>query len=105
LATINKLGCELVGSKIYNDHHYYTDDCLSEIREQASRLNADLMLTTQKDWLSGLALRRPSNAISGQQIVPMAYLAIEIKFIAGEQRITQLIENALAGRISKRIPV
>ena len=105
LATISKLGCELVDSKIYNDHHYYTDDCLSEMHEQASRLNADLMLTTQKDWLSGLALRQPGNAFTGQKHVPMAYLAIEIKFIAGEEKITQLIENELAGRISNRTPV
>jgi len=32
LNTIKQLGANLVGSKFYNDHHHYTNDCLADLR-------------------------------------------------------------------------
>ena len=93
LNTAKGLGAEPVGSKVYNDHHHYTNNDISDIYEEARYLNADLVLTTQKDWtkinLPGLA----------EKDIPFAYLAIELKFPAGEDKLKQLIENALAGKI------
>ncbi|MBA7701644.1 Tetraacyldisaccharide 4'-kinase [subsurface metagenome] len=108
LNTIRGLGCRrqrtyvpirhnLVGSKIYNDHYHYTDDCLADIYEQAGRLGADLILTTQKDWTKIIADCQSS--IANCQDILWAYLAIELKFIAGEDKLKQLIESALAGKI------
>jgi tetraacyldisaccharide 4'-kinase len=93
LNTIKALGSELAGSKVYNDHHQYTDDCLADIYRQATRLKADLILTTQKDWT------KITRLAPAKKDVPLAYLAIEIKFLAGEDKLTGLIENALAGKI------
>jgi tetraacyldisaccharide 4'-kinase len=94
LGTVKRLGCDLVGSKIYDDHHHYTDNDIADIYEEAGRSKADLILTTQKDWFS------TQYAISNTQYeIPFAYLAIELKFIAGEDKITKLIEDALAGKI------
>jgi tetraacyldisaccharide 4'-kinase len=95
LNTVNGLGAELVGSKVFDDHYHYTDECLVDIYEQARRLNADLILTTQKDWVSF----SPSAMPNASEDVNFAYLAIELRFISGEDKITQLIKNALAGRI------
>ncbi len=93
LNTVKGLGAKLVGSKIYDDHHQYTNNDISDIYERAGHLNAVLILTTQKDWtkiaLSGLAERD----------IPLAYLAIELKFLAGEDKLKRLIESALAGKI------
>jgi len=94
-ATITGLGAHLVGSKIYNDHYHYTDDCLADIYEEARELGADLILTTQKDWTK--------TALSGsvkKDILP-AYLAIELKFISREDKLKRLIEDVLASKISK----
>jgi tetraacyldisaccharide 4'-kinase len=95
LETIRGLGCKIVGSKVFNDHYHYTADCLAGISEQAERLKADLVLTTQKDWFSS-PLSTTAKARGDENF---AYLAIELKFISGEEKITQLIEDALAGKI------
>jgi len=96
LNTIKTIGCELVGSKVYNDHHHYTDDCLADIYEQAECLKADLILTTQKDWtkIKRLALLKKD--------IPLGYIGIEIKFLAGEEKLRGLIEKTLAGKIPQK---
>jgi len=102
LNTIKNIGANLVGSKIYNDHYHYTDDCLADIYEQARHLKADLILSTQKDWFSSPAFTGASPVIPAQAGIPFAYLAIELRFISGEDKITQLIENALRGKIPRK---
>ena len=97
LETVRRLGAELVGSKIYNDHYHYTDNDIADIHKQAKNLEADLILTTQKDWFSTQYAIR-----STQYEIPFAYLAIELIFTAGEDKITQLIEKTLAGKIVSR---
>jgi len=94
--TVEGLGSELVGSKIYNDHHHYCDNDKTEILEQAAQLGADLILTTQKDRTKIGPETVPKKNI------PLAYLAIELKFTAGEDKLKQLIEETLAGKIPAR---
>jgi tetraacyldisaccharide 4'-kinase len=95
LETIKGLGVKIVGSKVFNDHYHYTDDCLAGICEQAKHLKADLILTTQKDWFSSPL----STTGDANDYVNFAYLAVELKFISGEDKITRLIEKTLAGKI------
>jgi len=99
LNTIKNIGANLVGSKIYNDHYHYTDSDIARILEEARHLKADLILSTQKDWFSSPAFAEASSVIPAQAGIPFAYLAIELRFISGEDKITQLIEDALAGKI------
>jgi len=94
LSTIKATGAELVGSKIYDDHYHYTPNDFSEIYDQAEVLKADLILTTQKDWSSTQYAIRNT-----QYEIPFAYLKIELKFTSGEDKLTALIENTLAGKI------
>jgi tetraacyldisaccharide 4'-kinase len=94
LSTVAALGSELVGSKVYGDHHNYTDSCLTDICQQAERAGADRVLTTQKDWTK---IR-----CNFESTVPFAYLEIEIEFLAGQDKLTALIQNTLAGRISTK---
>ena len=100
LGTLRSLECELVGSKVYNDHYHYTEDCLSDIHDQAEQLVADLILTTQKDWTKLISDFR-SQISDSKSPVPFAYLSIEIKILTGRDRLTALIENALQGKISQ----
>ena len=101
LNTIRKLGLNLAGSKIYDDHYHYTDNDISEIYLQAEQKGADFVISTQKDWTSACALfdahRRKKDV--QHRIIP-AYLEIKLKFLTAEDKITQLIENALAGKIT-----
>ena len=93
LGTLEALGCRLAGSEVYDDHYQYTEGSLADIYGRAGRLGADLILTTQKDWtkIAGLA--------AGRKGIPLGYLCIEIKFLAGQDQLTSLIEKTLAGKI------
>jgi tetraacyldisaccharide 4'-kinase len=95
LTTIKTTEAELIGSKIFNDHHQYTETCIADIFEQAELLKADLILTTQKD----------QNKITRQALsktdIPLAYIGIEIQFLSGEEKLWRLIEKTLAGKMPK----
>jgi len=93
--TIKSLGMSLVESRIYNDHHNYSAEDIADIYEEARYLEVDLILTTQKDWTKTSLL-----AEIGSEI-PFAWLQIELSFISGEEKITELIEKALACKISE----
>ncbi len=101
LHTIKDLGIELAGSKIYDDHYHYTNACLADISKQAEELGADLILTTQKDWMKVTSKLELQNSESKSH-PPFAYLAIEIKFLAGEDKLTALIKDTLAGKIPQK---
>ena len=104
LDTIRALGSEPAGSKIYNDHHHYTDNDIADIREQAEYSKADLILTTQKDW-SRLPISDFQILIENRKLktdILFAYLAIEIRFLAGEDKLRGLIKDTLAGKIPKK---
>jgi tetraacyldisaccharide 4'-kinase len=94
LNTLTKIGAQLVGSKAYNDHHIYTDENIKDIYEQALYLGAQLVLTTQKDWTKISPMNLPTAEI------PFAYLAMEIKFTDGQDKLKQLIDTTLTGKIS-----
>jgi len=94
--TIKQLGVDLLGSKVYNDHHHYTDSCLAGIYEQATYLKADLILTTQKDCT------KITRLAPVQKDIPLAYIGIEIKFLAGEDKLRGLIEKTLEGKIPEK---
>jgi tetraacyldisaccharide 4'-kinase len=95
LSTIKNTGANLVGSKIYDDHYHYTVSDIDDIHNQATRLRADLILSTQKDHTHYAALNKHYE-------IPFAYLAVEIKFTAGEEKLKQLIKDALEGKIHKK---
>ena len=93
LRTVKTLGAEIVGSKIFNDHYHYSEACIADIFEQAEKLKADLILTTQKDQ------NKINRAASPKTEIPLAYIAIEIKFLSGEDKLRGLIEKTLAGKM------
>ncbi|GAJ08078.1 unnamed protein product, partial [marine sediment metagenome] len=98
LDTLKRLGTNLLGSIIYNDHHRYSENDITDIYEQAVYLNADLILSTQKDWTK--IIGNPKLNIADYQDIPFAYLLIKLKFLSGEDKLKQLIEDALAGKIT-----
>ena len=94
------MGADPVGSIIYNDHHRYSENDITDIYEQAVYLNADLILSTQKDWTK--IIGNPKLNIADYQDIPFAYLLIKLKFLDGQDKLKQLIEDALAGKITKK---
>jgi tetraacyldisaccharide 4'-kinase len=99
--TIKDIGADLTGSKVYNDHYHYTDACLAEISEQAEELGADLILTTQKDWTKVVSNTK-FQILEPKTRPSLAYLAIEIKFLTGQDKLTNLIKDTLASTIPQK---
>ena len=93
LNTVKSMGLTVVGSKVYNDHYHYTDRDVTQVWQDAGNCQADLILTTQKDWTKTALLS------ANKKDIPLAYLAIELKFIAGEDKIIELIEKTIRGKI------
>ena len=93
--TIKGLRADVVGSIFYDDHHCYTQEDIAKICKEGERFKADLILTTQKDWAKIAAM------VPADKGRPFAYLAIELKFITGENQLKRLIDDVLAGKILK----
>jgi len=82
-------GLSLAETRTFNDHHQYTQDEMIQIFEQANACGADTILCTQKDWVKS-ALLAPE-----KEDVVFAYLAMELDFLEGLDKITALIDNLL----------
>jgi len=87
--TLSELALNIVGTKVYNDHHRYTESDIVEICEDCRYKQAEMIITTQKDWIKTalLCIERFD--------IPIAWLAVELEFIDGQEEITALVENAM----------
>lgn len=91
-AFINRLkkhGMHVVGTRIYNDHHNYSESDFAQIREQAASLGADMILSTEKDWVK--------TAVGAGKFTDIlfVYLAVELVFVDGGDKIEGLIDGVL----------
>jgi len=94
VTTVQGLGCNIVGERFFDDHHRYTARDGAALREQARSVQAEMAITTEKDWNKAALLMPPSEVI-------FAYLAVELRFVSGQERLAQLIQNAVQGRIPR----
>lgn len=94
--TLRAMGGELAGSKIFNDHYLFTEACLNDIYKHAGDAKAEMILTTQKDWT------KIGRLTLGTRHIPLAYLVVDIKFLAGEDKLRSLINDTLKDKISKK---
>lgn len=83
---LGRCGMTLVGSKSYNDHHDYTVRDIADIYEEAKYLGANLVLTTQKDWVKAALL------IKGFEDIRFAYLELELEFTSGLDIIEEVLK-------------
>ena len=87
--TLAELALNIVAARVYNDHHRYTESDITEICEDGRYKQAEMIITTQKDWIKTALL-------CGERIdIPIAWLAVELEFIQGWQEIITLVENAV----------
>jgi tetraacyldisaccharide 4'-kinase len=98
IATIRGLGCEIAGSKIYNDHYRYREEDINEIIHHSNKIKADLIITTEKDWTKIDSFE----VIQSKSSSNIGYLVVELKFIDGEEKIRGLIEKALGVKINAK---
>lgn len=92
--TIEAHGAHLVGTMSFNDHYLCTAEDIRRVLQQAATAKADLVLTTEKNWL-GL---EPSLFDERQAA---GYLEIRLEVTAGRDALIRLIR----ARLDSRIPV
>lgn len=86
--TLTRLGVELAGTKAFDDHHACTRGQIEQICQEAKAAGADLILSTEKNWMSlGPGL------FDGQ--TPAGYLEIRLDLTAGQEDLIRLIHAAL----------
>jgi tetraacyldisaccharide 4'-kinase len=96
LATMGLIGANIVGSKIYDDHHNYTANDVNDIYHDAEKSGARIILTTEKDY------NKISKPASEAGDLVLAYLAVRLEFVDGLDRIRELIERSFAGKIPRK---
>ncbi len=89
---LRKLGAKIELSKIYTDHHRYSDREIENFVTRCARRNMDAILTTEKD-----AVRIPRLL---EAEVPLYYLRVEIEILRGEESWQRLIR-----RLTHRQPI
>lgn len=89
LNTLNNLGVHLVGKQIFSDHYHYSKENILEIYKNSLQADAELIVTTEKDWMKNRKLLRRD------EISYFAYLVVELEFIEGESIITALIDRII----------
>ena len=87
--TLSELALNIVGKRVYNDHYRFIESDIIEICSDSRGKKAELIITTQKDWV------KTALPYIGKFDIPIAYLAVELEFIDGRQDIINLIENAI----------
>jgi tetraacyldisaccharide 4'-kinase len=87
--TLAELALNIAGTKVYNDHHRFTESEILEICRDSRYKKAEMIITTQKDWIKTalLCIERFD--------IPIAWLAVELEFVEGRQEIIDLVENAV----------
>lgn len=89
LERLEALNLTLVGKRVFNDHYNYRPSDISKILDHAGLVDADLILTTQKDWVkTALLMERNCQKDFG-------YLALELDFLDGNDTIVYLIEKII----------
>jgi tetraacyldisaccharide 4'-kinase len=90
--TLRQLGAAVVGTHIFNDHYHCTASDLQDIAKQAQSHQAEIILTTEKNFFH---IRKQTP----EQGLILGYLEISLAFTCAEEPLKQLIEQTLAGRI------
>lgn len=89
---LKALGGNYVGHRWLDDHHIYKGRELADLQADALAHGADLMITTEKDWVKVGQL--PQATIGNP---PIWRIDVELKFLdGGEMRLCEQIRQALA---------
>lgn len=91
---LEAIGGTKVGQRFFADHHDYTPGDLAALAADAKQAGANVLVTTEKDWVKLAALSRPDG------MPPIWHLDIEIRFQGDDGR--ALLQQTLAAISSAR---
>jgi tetraacyldisaccharide 4'-kinase len=92
-SSLRNMSKSYVGQHWFPDHHDYTSENLIDIRRQAINAGADVIVTTEKDWVK---MRQIRSALDGSP--PIWRLDLDVVFDAdAEKTLSDLIAAGLRG--------
>jgi tetraacyldisaccharide 4'-kinase len=83
--TLRVLGAEPVAFKAFRDHHPYTGKEIRHLNEEKERLQADCLVTTEKDWVRLKDL--------GIQLLDLAFLSIRFELLGESETFFNMIKE------------
>jgi tetraacyldisaccharide 4'-kinase len=94
---LKDMGLKLVGTRVFDDHWDYSASDMKDIHREAAGLDANIVLTTQKDWVkTALAATWEDD-----ESLVLGYLDIRLEITEGKDRIVELIDKAVRRRKRK----
>ncbi|UCF78146.1 MAG: tetraacyldisaccharide 4'-kinase [Candidatus Eiseniibacteriota bacterium] len=88
--TLRETGVRLVGSKRFSDHHFFSAHDLEAIREEASHVKTEFLVTTEKD-----AMRLPVEGEMPRLGIPLLAVGIELRTAEGTEALQRALLSAL----------
>ena len=90
-AQLGSFGPTFAGLRAFGDHHGYSTDDLRSVSAEASALGAELLVTTEKDWVK-------VKSLVADDTLPIARLELQIRFRDGgdEALLRQVTETITA---------
>lgn len=85
--TLKGLGAKLVATESLGDHAAYNQADLERLDARARAAGAEALVTTEKDYVKLARLSRPGS---------LWRLAVEMRFVAGENELTQKLDAAVS---------
>ncbi len=83
---LESLGCEIAGFRAFPDHHRYDGQSLENLREEAARSGAEVLITTQKDAVK----------LAGADLGRTLYvLRIAFDLVKDEDRFLNILDSVL----------
>jgi len=92
--TLQGLGADVVHLEGFEDHHIFVREELEALVAKAKQLRAELLLTTEKDWVRLETL--------GLKWARMGYLAVHLSLVGNNEEFFQLIRHSVEQIVSGR---
>lgn len=84
---------DVVGTETFDDHHNYTPADIDMVMQKAAQLDAQLLLTTEKDWT-----KLHDMPVKGD--IELGFVKIKIHFTSGLDEFTHLIDSQITSTIT-----
>jgi tetraacyldisaccharide 4'-kinase len=81
VASLATAGVTVAGSRAFADHHAYTANNLVGLRDEAAAAGAEVLVTTEKDWVK---VERLGPAAGGDGKLPVVALPLSIRFVGAD---------------------
>jgi len=96
LRQLESAGGRCAGHRWFGDHHHYTESDLAALRRDAAGAGADVLITTEKDWVK---LSTLPGAAEQAGTLPVWRVDLEIRFLGDdERRLLDQVWAVLKGR-------